>query len=153
MTLYAKITRAMTDTGEREHMPEAPPGPDDLAAAKPYWVPVVEETDDTSTGPDKITSAWVDTVEATRLLRTRTIRDRTAQEIDDAKTQAALARIANVSGKLDKLEIAGLFWCVNEIRTLKGQAVITVDQFLTALDGFADQMPDAKFRDKIKEML
>ena len=76
MPMYAKITRALTDTGERSDWTTPPPSKDDLAPHKAYWVPVVEETTDTSTTDDVVVSPWVDTVEATRLLRTRTIRDK-----------------------------------------------------------------------------
>ncbi len=94
--MFALINRDLTDTGKRKAQVDIVP-PGDLHPDKPYWVPVVEETTDTSTGPDRVVSAWVETVEVARLLRTKTIRDKTAGELD-AEDQDRVDRLLLESG-------------------------------------------------------
>ncbi len=94
--MFALINRDLTDTGKRKAQVDIV-APADLHPAKPYWVPVVEETTDTSTGPDRVVSAWVETVEVDRLLRARTIRDKTAGELD-AEDQARVDALLLNSG-------------------------------------------------------
>ncbi len=93
--MFALINRDLTDTGKRyDQIVELIPA-SDLHPAKPYWVPVVEEVTDTSTGPEKVVSPWVETVEVARLLRARTIRDKTAGELDDEDQERVDALLLN----------------------------------------------------------
>lgn len=85
MTMYAKITRDLQDTGDRRDFPEdaLPPSKDSIAATKPYWVPVENVTADESQTP-YTSSETVKTVEEARVLYTTTISDRaiTAEMVD-----------------------------------------------------------------------
>ena len=83
MPQFAKITRGQADTGERKFFPEGytPPGPDDLSAGKPYWVPVETDTVDNSTG-DKTQSAVSIIVEETRIIQRTTITNATVTADD-----------------------------------------------------------------------
>ncbi len=128
--MFALINRDLTDTGKRKAQVEIVP-PADLHPDKPYWVPVVEEVTDTSTGPNKVVSAWVETVEVARLLRARTIRDKTAGELDteDADRVDRLLLDSGVMRALAKVE----FDHENRIRALEGMPSVTATQFKTAL--------------------
>ncbi len=130
--MFAKINRDLTDTGERKEQVNIIP-PEDLHPLKPYWVPVVDEITDTSTGPDIVTSAWVETVEAARLLRALTIRDKTAAEISDGD-QTRVDRLLLESGVMRALARA-LFDHENRVRGLESRPAITSEQFKTALKG------------------
>ena len=130
--MFALINRDLTDTGKRRSF-VATPGPVPGHPAKPYWVPVVDETTDTSTGPDKVVSPWVETVEVARLLRARTIRDKTAGELD-VEDQASVDRLLLNSGVIRALAQA-LFAVVNDVRVLQGDSTITATQFKTYLKG------------------
>ena len=130
--MFALINRNLTDTGKRKALVDVVP-PADLHPAKPYWVPVVQETADTSTGPDRVVGAWVETVEVARLLRTRTIRDKTAGEID-AEDQTRVDSLLLDSGVMRAIAQA-LFQVVNDVRVLKGQGTITPAQFKAFLKG------------------
>ncbi len=132
MALFALINRNLTDTGSRKR-DITPTPPSDLHPAKPYWVPVVSETTDTSTGPEKVVSPWVETVEIARLLRSRTIRDKTAGEIDSEDT-AQVDSLASVIG-LDRAQFLILFNHENRIRALESQPAATVQQFKDAVRG------------------
>ena len=129
---FALINRDLTDTGKRKAQVDIVP-PGDLHPDKPYWVPVVEEVADTSTGPDKVVSPWVETVEVARLLRTRTIRDKTPAELG-AEDRARVDRLLLDSGVMRALAKA-LFLVVNDVRTLKGESTITAAQFRNFLKG------------------
>lgn len=105
---------------------------DAIALGKSYWLPVVEETQDTSTNPP-----WVKTtntgyqIEADRVYKLVTKVDMTQAEID-AEKAATRDMIADgfdepetyiyVLGKI-------LFQVVNDVRQLKGQQAITPAQF------------------------
>ena len=130
--MFALINRDLTDTGKRAgNVTIVPPG--DLHPDKPYWVPIVEDVTDTSTGPDKVVSPWVETVEIARLLRTRTVRDKTSAELG-AEDAARIDRLLLDSGVMRALAKA-LFLVVNDVRTLKGEGTITAAQFKTFLKG------------------
>lgn len=75
MTLYAKITSALADTGERMDTPAVPPAANAIHFSKPRWVPVEMQTIDNSQ-TSFTTSETVKTVEETRVLYTTTISDR-----------------------------------------------------------------------------
>ena len=90
-------------------------------------VPVVEETNDTST-TDAKASSQTQTVEAERVLIVRTIRDRTAEEIETEKDVLILSEADQVLGKV-------IFQLVNDVRQLRSQQPVTKAQFLTYLKG------------------
>lgn len=115
-------------------------------------VPVVDVLDDTSTGPNVIVTK-TEVVNPDNVTITTHIRNKTPQEIDDEANQTAINQSSDLTVKLHKLELAGLFWLVNDIRARHSQAAITVDQFLTNLDSFAAQFPNQKFIDKMKSIL
>ncbi len=127
--MFALINRDLTDTGKRRAQVDIV-SPDDLHPDKPYWVPVVNETTDTSTGPNKVVSAWVETVEVARLLRARTIRDKTAGELDTEDADR-VDRLLLESG-VTRAQLKTLLKHENRIRVLEGKEEITVDQFKTA---------------------
>ena len=84
MTLYAKITRDLEDTGERQQFDEAPPGPEVITFPKPYWVPVVRETVDNST-QQYVNRTRETIVAADQVTERLTITDKTQAEIDAAQ--------------------------------------------------------------------
>lgn len=133
MTLYAKINRDLTDTGKRKRLESVPPLPGEMHALKPYFVPVVEETDDASTGPNVVIGPWVETVEAARLLRARTIRDKTAAEID-AEDVSRVDRAFNATG-VDRGLARLLFDHENRLCALEGGPSVTAARFKAALKG------------------
>lgn len=115
-------------------------------------VPLTEETVDNSTGSDiNVTENTVVTDTGVTILKT--ITDKTQQEIDEEQTSKAAAIRNRTEGQLHKLALAGIFWLVNDVRSRHGQAAITADTFLSALDNYASQFDDAKFIAKIKEVL
>ena len=130
--MFALINRDLTDTGKRRAQVDIV-SPDDLHPDKPYWVPVIEETTDTSTGPNKVVSAWVETVEVARLLRARTIRDKTAGEID-AEDQTRVDRLLLESNVMRAVATVQ-FEIINDVRALEGKSPITAAQYKTRLKG------------------
>lgn len=115
-------------------------------------VPVIDVLDDTSSGPNVVVTK-TQMVNSDNVTITTHIRNKTAQEIDDEAGQTALTQSNDLTIKLHKLELAGLFWLVNDVRARHSQAAVTVDQFLTNLDTFASQFSDQKFVDKMKSIL
>lgn len=89
-------------------------------------VPVVTETVDNSTGPEtrRETSQ---VIEAARVLRTITIRDATAQEIDNVKTQEA--------NSIQDVLLKVITNHENRIRALEGRPEVTEEQVKTFLKG------------------
>ena len=130
--MFALINRDLTDTGKRAAQVNIV-SPDDLHPAKPYWVPVVEEVTDTSTGPDKVVGPWVETVEVARLLRSRTIRDKTAGELN-AEDQIRVDNLASLSG-ISRAQFLIAFNHENRIRTLEGVPSVTRAEFKNAVMG------------------
>ncbi len=128
--MYALINSDLTDTGKRKASISTP-GPVPNHPGKPYWVPVVVEPTDTSTGPDKVVGAWAETVEVGRLLRSRTIRDKTQAELN-TEDQTRIDRLLLDSGVMRALATA-LFQTVNDVRVLRGDGTITATQFKTYL--------------------
>lgn len=90
-------------------------------------VPIEEVTDDRSTTENKVTTVTT-TVEETRCLVTRTIRDKTAQELDAEKD-------VMIASESDVLLAKALFQVVNQIRSLQSQPALTGQQFRTWLKG------------------
>ncbi len=115
MTLFALINRDLTDTGQRLNQASVD-GPDDVPITKPYYVEVVEVTTDNST-PDSetVTSPFVDTVEATRLLRERTIRDKTPAELD-AEDTARVEKAFTLTG-INRSEMRMIFELIKAVKT------------------------------------
>jgi hypothetical protein len=137
MTLYAKIDPdTLTFTG-RIKQDITPVPPDQLAPGKPYYVPVNDVVNDTSTGSDTVREPRVDEVihdgtTATEYRRTTTIRDRTAQEIADSDSSAVDGGMVR-DGTLIRAILHTLFDQENRIRTLEGQGTVTVEQFKSGI--------------------
>lgn len=90
-------------------------------------VPIEEVTEDTSTTDQKIATTQT-TVEADRVIVTRTIRDKTAQELSDEQDVLIASAADQLLGKV-------IFQIANDVRELKGQKRITAQQFHTYLKG------------------
>jgi len=92
-------------------------------------VPIVEETQDTSTGPDTVTERS-ETVEADRVFRLTTIRDMTQAEIDTRNAQRETRELSQSDryGIIRALARA-TFEQENRLRTLEGRPTITAQQF------------------------
>lgn len=128
--MFALINRDLTDTGKRKAQVDIV-APADLHPDKPYWVPIVVEVTDDSTGPDTVASPWVETVEVARLLRSRTIRDKTPGELD-AEDQARVDSLMLERGAMRALATLQ-FQIINDVRALEGKAAITAEQYKTRL--------------------
>ena len=102
-----------------------------LPNGKPFWVPVVEEVADTSTGPDRVVSPWVETIELTRVLRSRSIRDKTTNELDAEDVE--IVNNALLKTSLMAAMLKWIFDAENRIRVLEGDSLITEAQFKTAI--------------------
>lgn len=128
--MYAKINRNLTDTGERRVLdPANVPAASDLAPNKPYWVPVVDVVNDTSTGEDVV--SWVvEEVQIDRLVRTTTIRDKTEQEID-AEDDAILD--GATAGGITRALLFTMFQLANDVRALEGQPAMQFGEFVSSL--------------------
>lgn len=134
MTLYGKITRDLQDTGERQDFDSPPPAKEEIASGKPYWVPVVKQTVDNSTGPDTVVTTDKAVSDAA-ITFTKTIRDKTQAEIDAQQTAEIDAAIDAVQQNRSELKALaeGLFIAYNEAREAGGKQPITKQQFLTWL--------------------
>lgn len=115
-------------------------------------VSVTENTDDTSTGSNTVTTKN-QTIAQDGVIISTVIRDKTSQELDTEVSQKAIDHSKQLSGKLHKMSLAGIYWITNDVRNRAGQQPITVDTFLTQLDTFASKFDDAKFVTKMKEIL
>jgi hypothetical protein len=103
----------------------------DVATIPPHkaswWRPVVEAGNDPIDPATQIKTGPVTTIEATRVLDTYTIRNKTAQELDDDKA----ARIDSMNGQQALIKV--LHNLHNRIRTLEGQSTHTLAQFKNAI--------------------
>lgn len=135
MALYAKITRDLEDTGERKEFAAPPALKDDLASEKPYWVPVVYEDNDTSTGKQTVIGSYSKEVKATGIKYTRPIRDKTQAEIDAEQSAEIDASIDAIQANRSALKALaeGLFIAFNEAREAGGKQPITKQAYLTWL--------------------
>lgn len=132
--LFAKINRDGTDTGQRAHnvTPVARGG---LHPSKPFWVPVVEEIADTSTGSDRVVGPWIETVEAGRVLRSRSIRDRTPAELA-ADDKARIAELLARPGAMRAVTRA-LHAVINSVRELDSLPALSNADFELYLESLA----------------
>lgn len=90
-------------------------------------LPVVEETKGTPTTSDIAYSGWVETIEAGRVVRSRTVRDLTEQEITDAiegKTDQIVARLT-VDRSIDKTFAKAIHILLNRVEALEGKPTPT----------------------------
>lgn len=100
------------------------------ALGKPYWLPIVEEFEDLSTGPMKAKDVIGPEIQADRVYRKVTVRDMTQAELDARAEQQKV----DAEEKLDvhpafKALAVALFETVNDVRQLKGQQPVTAQQF------------------------
>ncbi len=127
---FALINPDLTDTGKRR-AEIATPGPVPNHPGKPYWVPIEDMVINNSVTLEQITGPLIITIEATRLLRSRTIRDKTPAEIaaeDAARINSLLSR-----NDINRALAQMIFRLNNRVRALEGDAPLTVAQFKTAL--------------------
>lgn len=115
-------------------------------------VPVERETDDTSSGPDIVTTRS-QTVEADRVHILTEIRDMTAQEIDDRDTAVAQGVLLGPEGKAIKGIHAVVFALVNDVRSRHGQAALDVAAFYSFMASVEGGLTDQEFVDQIKTYL
>jgi len=120
-------------------------------------VPVEIVTVDNSTPASETVSDTVVVVEANRVLRTTTIRDKTVQEITDER-DAALAELDTQSRDLQyavnihvKEITAVLFSAINTLRVADGDAVLTIPQFKTFWDNNSDAITLTQFKTYLQE--
>lgn len=133
---HALINRDLTDTGKRRNDLENPPGPGELNANKPYWVPVEIIEVNNATGPNTVTGLWVDEIVTTgagpsavavKLTRTRTTRDMTPAEI--ATEDAGRADAAMSQSGMNRAIFQTLMDLENRIRNLEGNPSMNDGQF------------------------
>ena len=113
---------------------KASPPVEGFADGNDKIVPVVEETQDTSTGPDIFRSDTGWQVEADRVYRLITIRDMTPAEIDLRDQGRATSEVDAVLGDIQRRALNVLFDTINEVRVNAGQQTITLQQYVTALN-------------------
>lgn len=113
---------------------------------------VERETDDQSLTNDT-KSSTVTTVEANRVHVLTTIVDKTLQEIDDEQTALAVSQADAILGQLCKFLMAGQFELANRVIALEGGNAITVAQYIAFINNLVDNISDADFRDKVKEIV
>lgn len=97
-------------------------------------VPVVDEVQDTSTTGNTVKTVGAWEVQADRVYRLTTIRDKTQAELD-AEAQANLdvaEENLDITPEFRALATA-VFELVNDVRGLKGQQPVTAQQFKTYL--------------------
>lgn len=100
------------------------------------------------TGPVFVSE--VTTILADRVNITRTVREKTAQEIDAEKLAGVTTDLgANPMGRALKQAYEALFFLANDVRSRHGQAALTPAQFRTAVEGL-NAIPDAAFFDWIR---
>lgn len=130
--MFALIKRDLTQILKRRNN-VIPVPPDQLAAGKPYWVPIVNVTDDQSTTDITENLSIVEVIKADKVERVTTIIDRdpalVKQEKEESVEQAVQA------GVVEKVLAKAMFQLANEVRLLKGQPKITMPQFKTYLKG------------------
>ena len=127
--MYAKITRDLTDTGERlANITPVPP--DQLAPGKPYWVPIREVVVNNATTANTVSSSTT-VIAANEVVVTTIIRDKTEAEIE-AEIESDL------NGQMDGYGIPAIlirnaFAQENRIRALEALPPLTLGEFLSAL--------------------
>lgn len=94
-------------------------------------VPIVEETQDTSTGPDKVTGRSV-IVEVDRVLRLTSIRDMTQEEIDQRQQDWEQRQDSILSDPgVVRVLLRVMLDQENRLRTLENTPSVTEQQFKT----------------------
>lgn len=98
------------------------------------WLPFVEQPDPAYDSETQTLESPITTVEAKQVVRFRSVRDLTAQEITDrveAMKDHAIDRLTTGN----RVILQALFILVNDVRQLKGQNTITKQQYISALRG------------------
>jgi len=127
-------------------------GPDPVQV-KDNVLPLVYDVTNTATGPNTVVTDAAPVIGATEVTIARNVRDRTAQDDDDEIAAHAASLALRPEVKALKLVLAGLLFLTNDVRARHGQGAITANAFLTNLNSIADQIPDAAFLAKIKELI
>lgn len=89
------------------------------------WLIVVDTNPDYNSAT-QVKTGPVITINQTNVTRVWTVRDKTAGELDDDKTENVTSSFNTIIGKV-------LFNHENRIRALEGKAAITAAQFITAI--------------------
>ena len=122
------------------------------------WRIIVNQTNDLTTpgNVDTKTLPVVEAIEPTRVLRTRTVVDQTAQEVA-AQVDAVVD--AWDTARRDEMyalaiyckDLTGLvFNLVNTVRANNGDAAITLAQFSTQMDAAKSAIPLSAFKSRVK---
>ena len=127
MTMYAKITRAQEWFGEKKDFATPPPSAGDLHPEKPYWVPFVTVTNDTSTGTVPVKRRSEVVVTPTEVTQTLYIEDLTPSEVDSRDTTVVQNTFA--VGTQERALAETLFEVTNWVRVLQGNPEFTAQQF------------------------
>lgn len=98
---------------------------------KPYWVPVVEESDDRSTGPDRVIEPPEDVIEAGRVVRKRVIRDKTKAEKDEEDLKVVDDIL--FSDSILRTLAGWIMETENRLRALEGKPEIDINGFRSIL--------------------
>ena len=125
---------------------------DAVAIGKPYWLPIVASNIDNST-LEYTNSEMVQTITDTEIQRVTTITDKTAQEISDIKDAETDSLALRPELKLAKLQLVGAFKLHQRANVLEGNPAGTASDFLTWLETNANEISDAAFKAKLKELL
>lgn len=116
------------------------------------WLPIVESR----TGPGSILVSVVNTVEAVRVSRVLTFRDKTAAEIDAEKDALVASEVDFALGRVMFQITNGLLRAINDDRVARGQAILTLPQFqayLTDTRPAGQTITAAQFRSFVKGLL
>lgn len=111
-------------------------------------LPVVEETSDSSTGPDKHRTDSGYQVETDRVYRLITVRDMTQQELDDRELERATNASTQDIARLFKKVMAGQFQLV---KAANGGS-LTLNQYKNWLNS-NPTIPDADFIAFVREVI
>ena len=119
-------------------------------------LPVVNEFQDTSTGTVPTISndtGWQ--IEADRVYRLVTVRDMTAQEIDDRKQQQAGIEVSQVLADIQRRAMNVTLFGFNELRAQHGLPALTLNQYVALLNGPEGDGPITKqqFLNYVKSQL
>jgi len=101
--------------------------PVDIPHKNVEWHPVSRVVDNTASDPDYIIQTTTEELVGDEYVITTHLRDYTAQEIDQVKTESV--SMTDKQYSVEKALASVLFELVNEVRTMNSQPTITATQF------------------------